>query len=158
LKLSIRAKLVGSYVLLIALSAVVNVVGIWANNRADAVKMDIIEHSLPISALVYKTRSQILEKGISVRGFMISLDEANITKFYDTDQAMMETLAVARETFVDDESHRYLDELISINDAYNGLVNEVMIMTRVGKTEEAMSRLAREAEQLLGKADKLIAD
>jgi len=158
LKLSIRAKLVGSYVLLIALSAVVNLVGMWANNRADAVKMDIIEHSLPISALVYKTRSQILEKGIAVRGFMISLDETNITNFYDTDQAMTGTLALARETFVDDESHRYLDELISINDAYNSLVNEVMIMTRVGKTEEAMSRLTQEAEQLLGKADRLIAD
>jgi len=158
LKLSIRAKLVGSYALLIALSAVVNLVGMWANNRADAVKMDIIEHSLPISALVYKARSQILEKGIAVRGFMISLDETNITEFYDTDQAMTGTLALARETFVDDESHRYLDELISINDAYNSLVNDVMIMTRVGKTEEAMSRLTQEVEQLLGKADRLIAD
>ena len=158
MKLSIRAKLVGSYALLIALSAVVNLVGMWANNRADAVKMDIIEHSLPISALVYKARSQILEKGIAVRGFMISLDETNITEFYDTDQAMTGTLALARETFVDDESHRYLDELISINDAYNSLVNDVMIMTRVGKTEEAMSRLTQEVEQLLGKADRLIAD
>ena len=68
MKLSIRAKLVGSYALLIALSAVVNLVGMWANNRADAVKMDIIEHSLPISALVYKTRSQILEKGYLFEG------------------------------------------------------------------------------------------
>ncbi len=158
MKLSIRAKLVGSYALLLALTITVNLVGMWADSRADANNKNIIEQSLPVSALVYKARSEVLEKGIAVRGFMISLDEANITKFYDVDNVMMHTLTTAREVFVNDESHRYLDEIASTNDAYNALVNEVTAMTRVGKTEEAMTKLTAGAQELLGKFDGLIAD
>ncbi len=157
MKLSIRTKLVGSYALLLALTITANLVGMWAEGRADVDNKNIIEQTLPVSALVYKARSEVLEKGIAVRGFMISLDEANITKFYDIDGIMMDTLATARETFVNDESHRYIDEMISANDAYNALVNEVVAMTRVGKTEEAMVKLTSGAQQLLGKLDGLIA-
>jgi len=141
LKLSIRAKLAGSYALLLALTITANLVGMWAEDRADVVNTSIIEQSLPVSALVYKARSEVLEKGIAVRGFMISLDEANITKFYDIDKIMMATLATARETFVNDESHRYLDEIVRTNDAYNDLVDEVVAMTRAGQVEEAMAKL-----------------
>jgi len=130
----------------------------WAEGRADVDNKNIIEQSLPVSALVYKARSEVLEKGIAVRGFMISLDEANITKFYDVDNVMMHTLTTAREVFVNDESHRYLDEIIRTNDAYNALVNEVTAMTRVGKTEEAMAKLTAGAQELLGRFDGLIAD
>ena len=158
MKLSIRAKLVGSYALLLALTITVNLVGMWAEGRADVDNKNIIEQSLPVSALVYKARSEVLEKGIAVRGFMISLDEANITKFYDVDNVMMHTLTTAREVFVNDESHRYLDEIIRTNDAYNALVNEVTAMTRVGKTEEAMAKLTAGAQELLGRFDGLIAD
>ena len=157
MKLSIRAKLVGSYALLLALTIAVNLVGMWAEGRADANNKNIIEQSLPVSALVYKARSEVLEKGIAVRGFMISLDEANITTFYDIDRIMMDTLATARETFVNDESHRYIDEMISANDAYNDLVDEVVAMTRVGQAEEAMAKLTTGVQQLLGKLDGLIA-
>jgi len=149
---------VGSYALLLALTITVNLVGMWAEGRADVDNKNIIEQSLPVSALVYKARSEVLEKGIAVRGFMISLDEANITKFYDVDNVMMHTLTTAREVFVNDESHRYLDEIIRTNDAYNALVNEVTAMTRVGKTEEAMAKLTAGAQELLGRFDGLIAD
>lgn len=158
MKLSIRAKLAGSYALLLALTITANLVGMWAEDRADVVNTSIIEQSLPVSALVYKARSEVLEKGIAVRGFMISLDEANITKFYDIDKIMMATLATARETFVNDESHRYLDEIVRTNDAYNDLVDEVVAMTRAGQVEEAMAKLTTGAQQLLGKFDGLIAD
>lgn len=158
MKLSIRTKLVGSYALLLALTIAMNLVGMWADNEADTDNKNIIEQSLPVSALVYKARSEVLEKGIAVRGFMISLDEANITKFYDIDKIMMDTLATARETFVNDESHRYLDEIVRTNDAYNDLVDEVVAMTRVGQVEEAMAKLTAGAQQLLGKFDGLIAD
>ena len=157
MRLSIRAKLVGSYALLLALTITANLVGMWAEDRADVVNTSIIEQSLPVSALVYKARSEVLEKGIAVRGFMISLDEASITQFYDIDKNMMATLAKARETFVNDESHRYIDEMISANDSYNSLVDEVVSMTRVGQVEEAMAKLTAGAQQLLGKLDGLIA-
>jgi len=148
---------VGSYALLLALTITANLVGMWAEDRADVVNTSIIEQSLPVSALVYKARSEVLEKGIAVRGFMISLDEASITQFYDIDKNMMATLAKARETFVNDESHRYIDEMISANDSYNSLVDEVVSMTRVGQVEEAMAKLTAGAQQLLGKLDGLIA-
>jgi methyl-accepting chemotaxis protein len=158
LKLSIRAKLVGSYALLLALIVAVNLVGIWADRQAAANNHSVIEQSLPASALVYRVRSEVFEKGTAVRGFMITLDESNITKFYDINNTMMDTLNAARETFVNEESYRYLDEIMSTNDAYNNLVNEVMIMARVGKTEEAMARLTADGQELLGQFDSLIAD
>ncbi len=157
MKLSIRAKLIGSYALLLVLTIAMGLTGMWAEGLTQQNYLAAIEQSLPVSALVYKVRSEVLEKGIAVRGFMISLDEANIVKFYDIDKIMMDTLDTARRTFDNAESHEYLDEIARTNDAYNDLVDEVVAMTQVGQTEAAMAKLAAGAQQLLAKADSLIA-
>ena len=142
MKLSIRAKLIGSYALLLVLTIAMGLTGMWAEGLTQQNYLAAIEQSLPVSALVYKVRSEVLEKGIAVRGFMISLDEANIVKFYDIDKIMMDTLDTARRTFDNAESHEYLDEIARTNDAYNDLVDEVVAMTQVGQTEAAMAKLA----------------
>ena len=57
MRLSIRAKLIGSYALLLALSITVNLVGMWADRRARESNRQVIEQTLPVSALVHKARS-----------------------------------------------------------------------------------------------------
>jgi len=158
MRLGIRAKLIGSYALLLALSVTVNLVGMWADRRADESNRHVIEQTLPVSALVYKARSELQEKGANLRSFIITSDEAHAMHFYNTDAKMAETIDAARSAFPDERSADYLDEFESHNAEYNVIADDIMMMVRMGDNEEAGAMLATGIEPLALTIDHLVAD
>jgi len=158
MRLGIRAKLIGSYALLLALSITVNLVGMWADRRADESNRHVIEQTLPVSALVYKARSELQEKGANLRSFIITSDEAHAMHFYNTDAKMAETIDAARSAFPDERSADYLDEFESHNAEYNVIADDIMMMVRMGDNEEAGAMLATGIEPLALTIDHLVAD
>ncbi len=158
MRLGIRAKLIGSYALLLALSIAVNLVGMWADRRADESNRHVIEQTLPVSALVHKARSELQEKGSNLRSFIITSDEAHAMHFYNTDAKMTETIDAARSAFPDDSSNEYLEELESRNIEYNAVADDIMMMVRMAQNEEAASMLETGIEPLALAIDGLVAD
>ena len=133
MRLGIRAKLIGSYALLV-LSIAVNLVGMWADRRARESNRHVIEQTLPVSALVHKARSELQEKGSNLRSFIITSDEAHAMHFYNTDAKMAETIDAARSAFPDGSSNEYLDQLESRDMEYNAVADDIMMMVRMGRT------------------------
>ncbi|HBK61120.1 MAG TPA: hypothetical protein DDZ84_10060 [Firmicutes bacterium] len=158
LKMNIRAKLVASYVFLLAIFVAVTLAGMWADKQADADNKAIIEQSLPVSALVYKARSEIYEKATAARSFLMTDDETFATKFHDIDQATVATIDEARDVFPDARSLKHLDDLTKVNADYCALVAQVMDLARSGDKDGAMNLMVTGAAKAAVKLDSVIAE
>ena len=109
MKLSIRAKLLGSYALMLMLTLAIGLTGIWSSGVADTNNAVVMDQTMPMAALVYRARSELYEKDVIVRNYLISQDEETIAQFQSIDDELMATIEEARAVFPDEQSHSYLD-------------------------------------------------
>ncbi len=158
MKLSVRAKLIGSYVLLLAVTIATTLVGEWADRQVATNNSNIIEQSLPASALGFKARSKQYEKAAALRSFLLTADETFATRFYEINNEMVQTVDAARKTFPDEQCHRYLDDYMNTNNSYNALADRIIEIARQGDQEHAVSMLTAEAASVAAKIESIIAD
>ena len=137
LRLSIRAKLLGSYLLILVLTLAIGLTSIIAARRADTNNTIVAEQTMPMAALVYKARSELYEKDVVVRNYLISQDAELINTFYDIDARLLATMEEARAAFADDTSHEYLDEIVETNGEYNEIVEQVIRLAESEETRDA---------------------
>jgi len=137
LRLSIRAKLLGSYLLILVLTLAIGLTSIIAARRADTNNTIVAEQTMPVAALVYKARSELYEKDVVVRNHLISQDAELINTFHDIDARLLATIEEARAAFADDTSHEYLDEIVETNGEYNEIVEQVIRLAESEETRDA---------------------
>lgn len=137
LRLSIRAKLLGSYLLVLALTLAIGLTSIIAARRADTDNAIVAEQTMPMAALVYKARSELYEKDVVVRNYLISQDPELINTFHAIDTKLLATIDEARAVFPDEQSHNYLDEVVATNDEYNEIVEQVIRLAESEETRDA---------------------
>lgn len=154
MKISIRAKIIGSYALLFALTLTIGLVGIWVVSQVDKNYSSVIDQGIPLYSIVHQIKSGILEKGSTIQSFVISKDGLYITEFYDFDAKLVETIEAARAAFPDEESQKLLAEIEEANNDYNNLVTRVAYLD----SNEAMTELTAGTSQLAATSEKLLAD
>jgi methyl-accepting chemotaxis protein len=157
-KLGIRAKLIGSYILLLAIILAVTGTGIWSSTREKDMYMKLIECSLPVSALTFRVRSEVLEKDQAARNYLITHDDSYISKYYEIDEEISQTVSSARELLQDEDSLAYIDSIVSINEQYNWMVEDVVSMINMGNVVESNMIMEDEAPGLLHEFDVAISE
>ena len=78
-RLKVSTKIMGSFIILTILMAVVSFIGISSTNNAKGKYNTIINENLPVEELVLKVRSFNLEQVAAVRGYMLYKDESYVS-------------------------------------------------------------------------------
>ena len=159
MKLSIRAKLLGSYALMLMLTLAIGLTGIWSSSVADTNNAVVMDQTMPMAALVYMARSELYEKDVIVRNYLISQDEETIAQFQNIDEELMATIEEARAVFPDEQSHSYLDAVVAANEEYNSFVEQILKLADSEDTRDTALLVATTAaSETTNEIDGLIAE
>ncbi|MEA4884819.1 MAG: methyl-accepting chemotaxis protein [Clostridia bacterium] len=156
MRLGIRAKLTGSYIVAFALILAVGVFGIWAQRRITSQHMNLIQRSLPVTALINKMKGLILEKGLNLRAVLLYGDQSYAARFRDGDKAITDVEAAIKELSKAEESKQRLAQIMQTNAEYNAMAEKVFALASEGKREDAINLAGAEGRRLLGSLDETI--
>ncbi|MGB4008884.1 MAG: methyl-accepting chemotaxis protein [Bacillota bacterium] len=158
MKLKIGGKIVLSYTVVLLVMAAISILGIQADRKITNEYMNLIERSLPGETIIYRLRSELLEKGLALRGYILSGNPAEIERFHLLDENVEQSMDKARMLSQAGKSLQSLELLAEINDRYDLLAEDISHLVQLGLTEEATALMADEGALILGQVDDVIAE
>jgi methyl-accepting chemotaxis protein len=158
MKLKIGGKIVLSYTVVLLVMAAISILGIQADRKITNEYMNLIERSLPGETIIYRLRSELLEKGLALRGYILSGNPAEIERFHLLDENVEQSMDKARMLSQAGKSLQSLELLAEINDRYDLLAEDISHLVQLGMTEEATALMADEGALILGQVDDVIAE
>ena len=97
MRLRIRTKLIGSYLLLLVLLLGVGFIGIWSGNQLKEQYTQILADDVPTIIALERIRAGVLQKGCSARAYMLWPDSRHINEFRAVDEELQPLLDSALE-------------------------------------------------------------
>ncbi len=142
-------KLIGSFLLIAVITAVVGVVGIYYLNQIDAADTRLYANqTVPIG--------QIADAGIAfqrirvnLRDLILAKDAAEAQKYAETikelDAQIIATSADYEKLIISTEMQTLFDKYMASYEEFNGYRDQIMALALAGKTDEALAALRGDA-------------
>lgn len=140
MRLKISVKILGSFILLTLLMALVSYIGISATSNAQNKYNTVIDVNLPIEALVEEARGLNLEQVAAVRGYLLYKDEKYPALFNDLSKELEDVYKEIEEKIKTNESKALLFKLKKANADYNTVSQSVFSLVKSRNNEEAISK------------------
>jgi methyl-accepting chemotaxis protein len=156
MKFKIRGKIIFSYIIVLLVMLIMSVANIHADRVTTKHYANLVEQNLPLETIVWKVRSEILEKGIALRGYVMTGDPATIVKFYTIDDDVLQLFDEMQPLCEDEESQRTLELLTDINNRYNSFADDISVFVEFGMMDEAYALIEEREVFLIDELDQTI--
>ena len=153
MKLKIRGKIILSYAIVILVMIAVSIIGIRTDRQITDDYMNLIERSLPGETIIHRFRTEMLEKALALRGYILSGDPSDIERFHALDENVQQLVVKGRALSQTGESLQYLEAIIDVNDRLGSLAGEISNLVAMGMTEDAAELMSSKGAALLGQLD-----
>lgn len=157
MKLNIRRKLVLSYAIVFVLAVAVAGAGVWSNKRTAERYVDIITLSLPLETEILNLRTQMLDRGLTVRDYMLTQDDALISDYDSINESIQATLEVMDNYDLHDASLEYREEIMALDEKYTDMVSRALASIIAGLDEQAVSLVTTEGAETNAALENAIA-
>mgnify|MGYP000845680821 FL=1 len=144
LKLSIRKKLIFSYVIVLALAVGVAAAGIWSNQRTAQRYTDIIKLSLPLETQILTVRAHMLERSVVLRDYILTQDEFCISEYESINESIDKALQAMDDYDLHAQSIEYRDAIMDFESMYRDMANRMFIAISDGSVDQAVNLLIGE--------------
>jgi methyl-accepting chemotaxis protein len=144
LKLSIRKKLIFSYVIVLALAVGVAAAGIWSNQRTAQRYTDIIKLSLPLETQILTVRAHMLERSVVLRDYILTQDEFCISEYESINESIDKALQAMDDYDLHAQSIEYRDAIMDFESMYRDMANRMFIAISDGSVDQAVNLLIDE--------------
>jgi len=144
LKLSIRKKLIFSYVIVLALAVGVAAAGIWSNQRTAQRYTDIIKLSLPLETQILTVRAHMLERSVVLRDYILTQDEFCISEYESINESIDKALQAMDDYDLHAQSIEYRDAVMDFESMYRDMANRMFIAISDGSVDQAVNLLIGE--------------
>lgn len=144
LKLSIRKKLIFSYVIVLALAVGVAAAGIWSNQRTAQRYTDIIKLSLPLETQILTVRAHMLERSVVLRDYILTQDEFCISEYESINESIDKALQAMDDFHLHAQSIEYRDAIMDFESMYRDMANRMFIAISDGSVDQAVNLLIDE--------------
>lgn len=144
LKLSIRKKLIFSYVIVLALAVGVAAAGIWSNQRTAQRYTDIIKLSFPLETQILTVRAHMLERSVVLRDYILTQDEFCISEYESINESIDKALQAMDDYDLHAQSIEYRDAIMDFESMYRDMANRMFIAISDGSVDQAVNLLIGE--------------
>jgi len=144
LKLSIRKKLIFSYVIVLALAVGVAAAGIWSNQRTAQRYTDIIKLSFPLETQILTVRAHMLERSVVLRDYILTQDEFCISEYESINESIDKALQAMDDYDLHAQSIEYRDAIMDFESMYRDMANRMFIAISDGSVDQAVNLLIDE--------------
>ncbi|HPQ01692.1 MAG TPA: methyl-accepting chemotaxis protein [Bacillota bacterium] len=144
MKLSIRKKLIFSYVIVLALAVGVAAAGIWSNQRTAQRYTDIIKLSLPLETQILTVRAHMLERSVVLRDYILTQDEFCISEYESINESIDKALQAMDDYDLHAQSIEYRDAIMDFESMYRDMANRMFIAISDGSVDQAVNLLIDE--------------
>lgn len=144
LKLSIRKKLIFSYVIVLALAVGVAAAGIWSNQRTAQRYTDIIKLSFPLETQILTVRAHMLERSVVLRDYILTQDEFCISEYESINESIDKALQAMDDFHLHAESMEYKEAIMDFESMYRDMANRMFIAISDGSVDQAVNLLIGE--------------
>ncbi|HOO31220.1 MAG TPA: methyl-accepting chemotaxis protein [Bacillota bacterium] len=144
MKLSIRKKLIFSYVIVLALAVGVAAAGIWSNQRTAQRYTDIIKLSLPLETQILTVRAHMLERSVVLRDYILTQDEFCISEYESINESIDKALQAMDDYDLHAQSIEYRDAIMDFESMYRDMANRMFIAISDGSVDQAVNLLIGE--------------
>lgn len=151
MRIKISVKILGSFIILTLLMALVNYISISGTSSTQSKYNTIIDENLPVEVLVQKARGLKLEQIAAIRGYLLYNDEKYPEIYNSLNMELENVYGEIDKKIKTDESKELLTKLRKAHEEYNTGAQSIFGLVRSGNIKEAMAK----AEQVRLQVDEM---
>jgi methyl-accepting chemotaxis protein len=158
MRMTIRRRIILSFVVVFVVCIGVGAAGIWSNYRSSGNYVSIITRSLPLEIDIYRMSKTMLERTLVLRDYLSAPDASAMSEYSRMNDAIDRIIAGMDAHELDAESVELRDEIANLEREYRSIADSAIVIAKSGESESAAYYLATAGRSLFGSINDLIAE
>ncbi len=158
MRLTIRRRIVLSFLVVFVVCVGVGIAGIWSNYRSSGNYVSMITRSLPLEMDIHRMSKAMYQRALIIRDYFNTQDESAVSEYSQMNTTIDKIIAGMDAYGLYDESLRLRDEIVRLDHEYRSVADSAIGVAKSGEIESAARLLTSTGGSFSKSVNGLIAE